>query len=137
MVFPQNKATPWSNLQVRTCKIQAKLDSKLDPSVAIEEIIPFPVFKTSFGVVVKTLKHFVKEVFYWKSENRKNNSISCLNNSISCFQNQFWTYLKKLETFCKSNFLIRGREIGEIVPFPVWIIPFPVFQASFGLIGKS
>ena len=59
----KNRATPWSNLQVRTCKIQAKLDSKLDPSVAIEEIIPFPVFKTSFGVVVKTLKHFVKEVF--------------------------------------------------------------------------
>ena len=29
------------NLQVRTCKIQAKLDSKLDPSVAIVEIIPF------------------------------------------------------------------------------------------------
>ena len=51
------------NLQVRTCKIEAKLDSKLDPSVAIEEIIPLSVFKTSFGVVVKTLKHFVKEVF--------------------------------------------------------------------------
>ena len=34
MVFHRNKATPWSNLQVRTCKMQAKLDSKLDPSVA-------------------------------------------------------------------------------------------------------
>ena len=27
--------TSWPNLQVRTCKIQAKLDSKLGPSVAI------------------------------------------------------------------------------------------------------
>ena len=34
VVFDRNKATPRSNLQVRTCKIQAKLDSKLDPSVA-------------------------------------------------------------------------------------------------------
>ena len=34
----QNKATAWPNLHVRTCKIQAKLDSKLGPSVAI---IPF------------------------------------------------------------------------------------------------
>ena len=32
----QNKATAWPNLHVRTCKIQAKLDSKLGPSVAIE-----------------------------------------------------------------------------------------------------
>ena len=31
----QNKATAWPNLHVRTCKIQAKLDSKLGPSVAI------------------------------------------------------------------------------------------------------
>ena len=30
-----NRAIPWPNLQVRTCKIQAKLDSKLGPSVAI------------------------------------------------------------------------------------------------------
>ena len=32
-----NRAIPWPNLQVRTCKIQAKLDSKLGPSVAIHE----------------------------------------------------------------------------------------------------
>ena len=31
----QNKATAWPNLHVRTCKIQAKLDFKLGPSVAI------------------------------------------------------------------------------------------------------
>ena len=35
VVYHRNIATPWSNLQVRTCKMQAKLDSKLDPSVAI------------------------------------------------------------------------------------------------------
>jgi len=33
--------------------------------------------------------------------------------------------------------LIGGQEVEEIIPFPVWIIPFPVFKTSFGLIGKS
>ena len=31
-------------------------------------------------------------------------------------------------TFYKRSFLIRGEEIEEIIPFPVWIIPFPVFN---------
>ena len=30
-----------------------------------------------------------------------------------------------------------GQEIGELIPFPVSIIPFPVFKTSFGLVGKS
>ena len=32
--------------------------------------------------------------------------------------------------------MIRGQEIGEIIPFPVWIIPFPVFKTRFKLVDK-
>ena len=42
-----------------------------------------------------------------------------------------------LATFCKRSFLIGSQEIREIIPFPVTIIPFPVFKTSFGLFGKS
>ena len=30
-----------------------------------------------------------------------------------------------------------GQEIGELIPFRVWIFPFPVFKTSSGLIGKN
>ena len=63
--------------------------------------------------------------------NWRNNTISCLDNSISCFQNQFWIRYSKLETFCKRSFLIGGQEVGEIIPFPVWIILFPVSKNQF------
>ena len=40
--------------------------------------------------------------------------------------------------------MIGGQEVGEIIPFPVWIIlfpvriiPFPIFKSSFGLVSKS
>ena len=42
-----------------------------------------------------------------------------------------------VETFFKISFLIGGQEVGEIIPFPVWIILFPVFKTRFKLIGKS
>ena len=32
--------------------------------------------------------------------------------------------------------MIRGQEIGEIIPFPVWIIPFPVLKPSFKVVDK-
>ena len=39
--------------------------------------------------------------------------------------------------------MIGGQEVGEIIPFPVWIIlfpvwiiPFPVFKTSFEPVGK-
>ena len=28
------------------------------------------------------------------------------------------------------------QEIGEKIPFPGWIIPFPIFELSFKLIDK-
>ena len=44
----------------------------------------------------------------------------------------------------KTSYLIEGQEVGEIIPFPVWIIlfpvwkiPFPVFKTSFGFVLKS
>ena len=33
--------------------------------------------------------------------------------------------------------MIGGQEVGEIIPFPVWIIIFPVFKKSFGFAFKS
>ena len=36
----------------------------------------------------------------------------------------------------KRSFLIGGQEIGEIIPFPVWIIRFPIFKTSFKLVDK-
>ena len=33
--------------------------------------------------------------------------------------------------FCKRSFLIKGLEVGEIIPFPVWIIAFPVLKIDF------
>merc|ERR1711872_411425 len=71
------------------------------------------------------------------SGSRRNNSISCLDYSSSCFQNQFWIRFEKSKTFCKRSFLIGGQEVGEIIPFPVWIILFPVFKTSFGFVFKS
>ena len=37
----------------------------------------------------------------------------------------------KLDIFCKRSFLIGGAEVGEIIPFPVWINLFPVFKTGF------
>ena len=39
-------------------------------------------------------------------------------------------------TIWKISFLIGGLEIGEIIPFPVWITPFPVFKTRFELVSK-
>ena len=33
--------------------------------------------------------------------------------------------------------MIGAQEVGKIIPFPVWKIPFPVFETTFGLVGKS
>ena len=41
------------------------------------------------------------------------------------------------EDFVKEVFLIRGLEMGEIIPFPVWIIPFPVLKINFELLGSN
>ena len=38
--------------------------------------------------------------------------------------------------FVKDIF-IRGLEVEEIIPFPVWIIPFPVSKINFESLGKS
>ena len=33
--------------------------------------------------------------------------------------------------------MIRGPEVGEIIKFPVWIIPFPVLKINFELLGMN
>ena len=37
----------------------------------------------------------------------------------------------------KISVLIGDEEVGEIIPFPVWMILFPVFKTSFELDSKS
>ena len=37
----------------------------------------------------------------------------------------------------ENSFLLGGEEVGEIIPIPVWIIQFPIFKTSSELIGKS
>ena len=41
------------------------------------------------------------------------------------------------ETVCKRRFFIRGMEVGEIIPFPVWIISFPVLKIDFEPLGSN
>ena len=48
-----------------------------------------------------------------------------------------WIRFEKLKTFCKRSFLIGGQEEGKIIPFPVQIILFPVFKTSFRFVFKS
>ena len=46
-------------------------------------------------------------------------------------------YLHCFRSYSAScNFLIGGQEVGEIISFSVWIIPFPVFKTRFKLIDK-
>ena len=37
----------------------------------------------------------------------------------------------------KEVFFIRSLEVGEIIPFPVWLIPFPVLKIDFELMGSN
>ena len=37
----------------------------------------------------------------------------------------------------KIFFFIRGLEVREKIPFPVWIIPFPVLNIHFELLGAN
>ena len=43
----------------------------------------------------------------------------------------------KMVNLFSKKFLIRGLEIGEIIPFPVQIISFPVCKTGFGLLRKN
>ena len=67
----------------------------------------------------------------------KNNSISCLNDSISCLKIKFETLGENENDFEKEVFFNRGLEVGEKIPFPVWIIPFPVLKINFKLLGSN
>ena len=42
-----------------------------------------------------------------------------------------------MKHFVKEVFFVGAQEVGKIIPFPVWKIPFPVFETTFGLVGKS
>ena len=46
-------------------------------------------FEINFELLGKNEKHQVKEVFYQRPENWRNNSISCLDHLISCLLNPF------------------------------------------------
>ena len=35
-----------------------------------------------------------------------------------------------MKNIFKKNSLIRGLEVGEIIPFPVWMISFPVLKTN-------
>ena len=39
--------------------------------------------------------------------------------------------------FIKKRFLLRGQEMVEIIPFPVWRIPFPVLKNKFEPFGSN
>ena len=36
-----------------------------------------------------------------------------------------------------KKFLIRGLERGEIILFPVWIIPFPIYKTGFRFLVEN
>ena len=76
-------------------------------------------------------------LFDQRPGSERNNSISCLDHSISCFETQFWAPWEIWRWCDKISFLIRGLEVGEIIPFPVWIIPFPDLKINFGLLDKN
>ena len=40
------------------------------------------------------------------------------------------------EDVVKEVFFIRGLEVGEIIPFPVWMILFSVYQINFEFLGR-
>ena len=37
----------------------------------------------------------------------------------------------------ENKFLIRGRGVGKIIPFPVWIIPFPILKINSEFFGLN
>ena len=45
--------------------------------------------------------------------------------------------MMKVRNIFKRSVLLGGEEVGEIIPFPVWIVQFPVFKTSFKFTGKS
>ena len=59
-----------------------------------------------------------------------NNSISCLYNSVSCFQTSFELICKSLTFFEKKGLMIGGKGVGEMIPYTVCMIPFPVLKGS-------
>ena len=42
-----------------------------------------------------------------------------------------------MRTILQESLFIRGLIIGEMIPFPVWIIPFDVLTINFELLGKK
>ena len=70
----------------------------------------------------------LKKFFDLMTGKGRNNSISCLDISISCFWKPVWNRWDKWGYFCQKSFLMWWLERGEIIPFPVWIIPFPVMK---------
>ena len=98
-------------------------------------MISFPVLKIDFESLGINENYFVKEVFWsetWKWE-------KWFHFLFRWFHFRFLKLIStpwiKWETFCNRSFLIRGMEVGEIIPFCVWIIPFPVLEINFEPLG--
>ena len=95
-------------------------------------------FENQFWIPWNKWETFYKKKFFaQRPGKRRNNSIYCLDNSISCFENQYWIPWNMWETFCKISFLIRCLEVGDIIPFPVWIIPFSILKINFESLGTN
>ena len=43
----------------------------------------------------------------------------------------------EMRNFCKRSILIRDLEVGHIISFPVWIIPFPVLKINYEILGEN
>ena len=56
----------------------------------------------------------------------------CIDTKFYCFLKQLWT----LKHIVKDVF-IGAKEVGEMIPLPVWIIPFPLIKTSFLLGGTN
>ena len=56
------------------------------------------------------------------------NSISCFDDSISCFEKNADLLKQNEKDFVQEVIWSEGLEVLGIMPFPVWMIPFPVLN---------
>ena len=40
-------------------------------------------------------------------------------------------------TISQKKFLFRGPEVGDKIPFPVWINPFPILKINYEFLGEN
>ena len=54
--------------------------------------------------------------------------ISCFDGSISCFKKNAELLKENEKHFVEEDIWSEGLEVQGIIPFPVWMIPFPVLN---------